>query len=469
MIHRVGRTLRSLWGSMAFSLTLTYGLLAVVTTLVLLAFVYLQTVGVLHRQIYSQNTTRALYLANEFEQGGQQAVIDAINHALDDHMEVVQQIFLYLDADGNKLAGNLDESPDLPGPDLPVSEVLTSPDGTEIHGRVQSIVLPDASVVIVGRGLDDMYAIRELIGRASLAAVLVALVLVGCGTYVFRQELALRVSAIRRTAAQISAGQFRQRIPASASDDEFALLKRDINDMLDRVESLMQGVSHVTDTVAHNLRTPLTRALGRLRTVQRSDTGVDELREATRFAIGEIEHLTALFDKLLQIAEMETGVQRRNFSIVNLQKVVTDVVELYQPFAEESGINLTLTAEQALHVVGDADLLASAIANVVDNAIKFAHSHVHVCMDRINRKTVRLRITDDGPGVPDAEREKLGRHFYRLDASKEGQGLGLTSVHAIVRLHNGTVYLDNAAPGLMVTIGLPASQRAPADIDAKLL
>src|SRR5690606_37812540 len=148
MIHRAARTLRSLWVSMAFSLTLTYGLLAVVTTLVLLAFVYLQTVGVLHRQIYSQNTTRALYLANEFEQGGQQAVIDAINHALDDHMEVVQQIFLYLDADGNKLAGNLDESPDLPGPDLPVSEVLTSPDGTEIHGRVQSIVLPDASVVI---------------------------------------------------------------------------------------------------------------------------------------------------------------------------------------------------------------------------------------------------------------------------------------------------------------------------------
>ena len=219
MIHRVGRTLRSLWGSMAFSLTLTYGLLAVVTTLVLLAFVYLQTVGVLHRQIYSQNTTRALYLANEFEQGGQQAVIDAINHALDDHMEVVQQIFLYLDADGNKLAGNLDESPDLPGPTFRSSEVLTSPDGTEIHGRVQSIVLPDVGGY-VGRGLDDMYAIRELIGRASLAAVLVALVLVGCGTYVSgrsRPCASVPFDALRRKSAPGSSANVSRPVPVMTS------------------------------------------------------------------------------------------------------------------------------------------------------------------------------------------------------------------------------------------------------------
>lgn len=457
MIKRFGGTLRSLWTSIAFSLTLTYGLLAVLTTLALLAFIHLQTVGVLQGQINRQTTERALYLVTEFEYGGREAVISAINSALSDRMDVEHQIFLYLDPLGNKLAGNLDETSDVPGPNLSVDEVRGSRDGTDVYGRMQSVVLPDNSVLIVGRNLEDMYAIKALIGRASLAAVLVALILVACGTYVFRKELELRVGAIRRTAAQISAGQFKQRIPTSGSDDEFAHLNRDINDMLDRVENLMQGVRHVTDTIAHNLRTPLTRALGRLHTVQRPGTPPEEMLEATRFVIREIENLTVLFDKLLQIAEIEAGVQRQNFSVVSLHKIASDVVDLYEPFAEENGISLMLVSSKPYRVVGDADLLASAIANVVDNGLKYARSRVEICIVQTDRTTVRVCVADDGPGVPDTERKKIGVHFYRLNPDMEGYGLGLTSVRAITRLHNGQLRLDNAGPGLVVSIELPVS------------
>lgn len=464
MIRRLGHTLRSLWSSIAFSLTLTYGLLAVVTTLVLLAFIHLQTVGVLHGQIYRQTTARALYLVTQFEQGGREAVVSAIDGALSDRMDVEHQIFLYLDEMGNKLAGNLDETSEIPGPNLSVSEIRGSRDGTEIYGRMQSLVLPDDSVLIVGRDLKDMYAIKALIGRASLAAVLVALILVACGTYVFRKELELRVGAIRRTAAQISAGQFKQRIPTSTRDDEFAHLNRDINDMLDRVEGLMQGVRHVTDTIAHNLRTPLTRVLGRLHTAQRPGTEPEKVLEATQFAIREIENLTVLFDKLLQIAEIEAGVQRQNFTVVDLNKIASDVVELYEPFADENGIRLTFVASQPYHVVGDADLLASAIANVVENGLKYARSRVQVRMVQRERHTVGVCVTDDGPGIPVSEREKVGVHFYRLDPDMAGYGLGLTSVWAITRLHNGRVRLDDAQPGLKVVIELPESDRHHSEV-----
>ena len=459
MFKRLGLTLRLLWSSVAFSLTLTYGLLAVVTTLVLLAFIHLQTVGVLHGQIYKQTTARALHLVTEFEEGGRDAVIAAIDNALTDRLEIDHQIYLYLDELGNKLAGNLDETSDVPGPNLSVAEIRGSRDGTEIYGRMQSLVLPDNSVLIVGRDLKDMYAIKALIGRASLAAILVALILVACGTYVFRKELELRVGTIRRTAAQISSGQFKQRIPTSTSDDEFAHLNRDINDMLDRVESLMQGVRHVTDTVAHNLRTPLTRVLGRLRTVQRPGTEPEQVLAATQFAIREIENLTVLFDKLLQIAEIEAGVQRQNFSVVDLSTIGTDVVELYEPFAEENGISLTFVPGRPGHVIGDADLLASAVANVVDNGLKYARRRVTVRVDHTDRQTVCISISDDGHGVPESMRDKIGTHFYRLNPDMEGYGLGLTSVWAITRLHNGKVSLSDAGPGLEVIIELPASRR----------
>lgn len=460
--------LRSLWASVAFRLTLNYGLLAVVTTLALLAFIHLQTVGALHGQMHRQTASRVLYLTSQFEQGGRDAVVAAIDVALADQLASEHEVYLYLDENAQRLAGNVQVAAHTIPPNATLPEATVLRDGQEITVRLQSRRMPDSTQLIVGRDLNDMVGIRALMGRASLAAVLVALILVACGTYIFRKELELRVGAIRRTAAQISAGQFRQRIPASSGDDEFSSLSRDINDMLDRVEGLMQGVRHVTDTIAHNLRTPLTRVLGRLRTAQRPGTPPDEVLEATQSAIHEIESLTVLFDKLLQIAEIEAGAQRRNFDVIDVSRVVRDVVELYEPLADESGISLTLDAQCPCHVWGDADLLASAIANVVDNGIKYARSRAHLRVADSGHGVVRITVSDDGPGIPEAQFDRIGTHFYRLNPDMEGYGLGLTSVRAIVRLHGGKVILGKAEPGLELSLELPSIDGGDSRERAKL-
>lgn len=216
----------------------------------------------------------------------------------------------------------------------------------------------------------------------------------------------------------------------------------------------MHGVRHVTDTIAHNLRTPMMRILGRLRTAQRPGTPSAERFQAAEFAIQEIENLTNLFDKLLQIAEIEAGTQRQNFTLVDLHQIAADVVDLYEPLAEDRGLHLMLTTTRRIHVNGDPDLLASAIANVVDNAVKYARSRVTIKLTTQDRNSVCVRIQDDGPGIPVSERPHIGRHFYRLDHSKEGVGLGLTSVRAIAGLHNGKLELVDADPGLIVILRL---------------
>lgn len=448
---------RSLWGSVAFRLTLNYGVLAVTTTLALLIFIHLQTVGALHGQVYRQTASRALYLSAQFEQGGRAAVVRAIDAALSEQLASEHDVYLYRDEHGERLAGNLESLFDVPMTNMSVPEARVMRDGREVTARLQGRLLDDGSFLIVGRDLDDVTDIRSLIGRASLAAVLVAFFLVACGTYIFRRELELRVGAIRRTAAQISAGQFKQRIPISNSNDEFSHLNRDINDMLDRVEGLMQGVRHVTDTIAHNLRTPLTRVLGRLRNAQRPGTSAEAVLEATRFAICEIENLTVLFDKLLQIAEIEAGAQRRNFTVVNLHRIASDVIDLYEPLADEHGLVLTLSSRRPGYVMGDADLLASAVANVVDNALKYAASAVMISIDAVGAANASITVRDDGPGIPDAEYDKIGTHFYRLDPDVTGYGLGLASVRAITRLHGGNLHFQHCRPGLKVVIELPAA------------
>ncbi len=451
---RSGGIIKSLWDSVAFRLTLNYGLLATLSTLALTAFIYLQTVGTLHGQLHSTTTSRINYLTNIYEDGGKDAVIQAINELVAQSLDINREVYLYLDSNRKKLAGNIDKVPEVAVINTALPEVMVQREGVDLMVRMHTKLLEDDSLIIVGRELDEIRSIQDLIKRATLAAIIISFVLVGLGTYIFRKELELRVGLIRNTVREITAGQFRQRIPVVGSNDEFSNLSTDINAMLDRVDTLMKGVRHVTDTVAHNLRTPFTRILGRLRTAQRPDATSEEQLEAIQMATTEIESLTALFDKLLQIAEIESGAQRRNFEAVDISAIVRDVVDLYQPLAEESNIELMFHESQPRRVLGDSDLLATAIANVVDNAVKYATSKVSVSIDITGFNATRIVVQDDGPGISPDEVNNIGQYFYRLDPDRPGYGLGLTSVKAIVRLHNGHISFANANPGLILGLTL---------------
>jgi signal transduction histidine kinase len=239
--------------------------------------------------------------------------------------------------------------------------------------------------------------------------------------------------------------------------DEFALLHRDVNEMLDRIELLMHGVRHVSDTIAHDLRTPLTRIMLRLRAAEDEATPAGERQAAIAGAVRDIEDLTATFEKLLQIAEVEAGAYRRKFAPVALDAVADDVLELYDAVAEAKGATLEREPAETAVVQGDSDLLAGVVANLVDNALKYGGPGARVRVGTaVANGHVLLTVQDNGPGIPASEHARMGTRFHRLDRTTPGHGLGLASVQAVVALHGGKLRFGDAQPGLRVEIELPA-------------
>ncbi|QOF79471.1 sensor histidine kinase [Variovorax sp. 38R] len=455
------RALRQLWRSVGFRLAFYYGLLVAITMLAALAIVYMQTVGVLQQRMARQVATSMQQLVVRYEARGAEGVAGEITHALSDGRNSDNEIYLLTDREGNKRAGNLDQMPSL-APDA----------GDGVHRRVvragQTVIaylvmrpLPDGGMLVVGHDLRDQESIESLVASASAAAGIVAVLLLIGGTFVFRQELERSVGAVRRTAARIAAGELQERVAPSGEEDEFALLEGDINAMLDRIQSLMDGVRHVSNTIAHDLRTPLTRVLVRLRAVEAGlglgDTNHPQ-REPVATAIRELEELAVMFEKLLQIAEVEAGARRQQFAPVALHVIADDVAELYEAVAEMQGITLLREPADRAVALGDRDLLAGAAANLLDNALKYGGAGATV---RIGTHTVdgraQLVVQDDGPGIPSAEYAHLGARFHRLDHSTPGHGLGLASVQAVVALHGGRLQFGDAGPGLRACIDLPTA------------
>lgn len=453
--------LRGLWRSVGFRLAFSYGFLVAVTMLAALAIVYLQTVGVLHQRMARQVGLTAQQLMETVNESGITAAATAITRALTDGRDSDSEIYLLADREGHPVAGNLDRVPDA-GANAGPTQRRVERHGRSVNAYLVTRSLPDGGVLVVGQDLRDQELIESLVASASAAAGIVALLLLIGGTFVFRQELERSVGAVRLTARRIAtAGELRERVPESGEDDEFALLNREINTMLDRIESLMDGVRHVSNTIAHNLRTPLTRILVRLRSAELADADPPQRREAIAAAIREIEELTLVFEKLLQIAEAEAGARRRSFTPVALDVIADDVVELYEAVAETQGATLRREPTDDAQLPGDRDLLAGALANLLDNALKYAGAGAVIRVGTQEMPSgVRLTVQDNGPGVPEAELARLGTRFHRLQrGDTPGHGLGLASVQAVAALHGGRLHFENAAPGLRAVIELPRPHR----------
>lgn len=459
-----------LWGSVAFRLTLNYSLLAAGTTAFLLIFAHGKIVDLLQNQYSRQVALAANRLASHYDAYGLEALRQEIEQLLSDQTDIDTEMFLLLSAQNERLVGNLEL--------LPVEDIDESISATDLLAEAQAPLLLNVlregapvtglltlrelgqgNRLIIGRDIADMHEIQALIGNAVLAATLVALVLVLVGTTIFRRELRNRVQAIRETALRVGTGELTRRVPDAAEIDEFVQLRYDINYMLDRIENLMTGVRNVSDSIAHNLRTPLARVLGRLEKARYGNQDCESLKAAMEAASVEIMELITVSEKLLLIAEANSGLQRQNFSTVSLPALVEDVCELYEPAAAEDGIRLSCHLKPVT-IQADPDLLISAITNLIDNAFKYAGSGSQIVLEvDTYERMARVSVTDDGPGVPDEELDRLGTRFHRLEQSLPGFGLGLASVRAIAALHGGRVEFSNARPGLRVDILLPNSAK----------
>ena len=445
-----------IWHSVAFRLALLCGGLVVASVLVLSSVFYFVSLGLLARNIDSKITSITEKFSEDAESKGLSVVAQRIESTLSDGVDSDVEILLLTNAAGQKLAGNISGWSELSAPlDQIIDRVVNRGDRL-VPSRIRLHKLSDGALLVVGRDMQDLSEIGNLIGRAVAIGGVSAILLAILATFVFRHQFERRIWAIRQTTQEIEAGNLDRRIVLSGTPDEFDRLSADINRMLDRIQHLMEGVRHVSNTIAHHLRTPLGLIRGHLEEALRGVPEQRKLENAGHFAIGAIDDLIVVLEKLLQIAEAESGTRRQPFEPVVLRTVVTDLLELYDAAAEALGVTLIVDIEGEPTLHGDKDLLAGILANLIDNALKYAGSPAAIKIQvREAVQTVSIIVQDNGPGIAAQERSKVVQRFYRLSSNRPGSGLGLSIVSAFTHLHDGTLFIEDAQPGLKVRIELP--------------
>jgi signal transduction histidine kinase len=452
------RGLARWWSSIAFRQALTYAVLVIITMAILLIIVYEESVGTWRSRVDRQIESTTHRLVEYYQRNGSDALAAHIASLLGDGIDSDTEVYTLIGADGRKVAGNLTVTANLTRPTPAIEDFPVERAGRPSHSRLSVSSLGDGALLVVGRDMQDLQAFDELMRRASLWGGLATIAMAIAGALLFRRQLEHRISAIRRTALEIERGDLAQRVPISLKDDEFARLSRDINAMLDRIHDLMEGVRHVSNTVAHNIRTPLSRVMARLDTARAAGDASTQVPLAVETAITEIQDINIVLDKLLRIAEVESGTRRQAFKALAVNAIAVDALDLYDALAETRGLTLSHTFAQNPTTNGDGDLLANAVANLLDNAVKYTPSGGRIHVETHSEGSqVSISVRDSGRGIPEAVRAQVGTRFFRVDRSVPGSGLGLASVRAIAHLHGGSLELLDGAPGLIARLILPAS------------
>jgi signal transduction histidine kinase len=309
--------------------------------------------------------------------------------------------------------------------------------------------------LFIARNVDALRTLGDVVARALALGVVPAMVLaIAAGGFVsWRAQQ--RVKAVHRAAERIMSGDLRERLPIRGADDDFDRLAGSVNLMLDEIGRLLDSVKSAGDDIAHDLRTPLARLRARLERGKETARSHDDLRQTVTAAIADLDQALAVVTTLLRIGEIEVGRRREGFATFDLGELVDEVGQIYQPIAEEKNLGLAVSAATGLALHADRGLVLEAIANLVQNAIKFTPPGGHVEMTVLATPAGPvIRVADNGPGIPEASRERVFERFYRLDQSRpgDGAGLGLSLVAAIVRFHGFAVTLSDAAPGAVFEI-----------------
>ena len=437
-----------------------YAVLLALSAAALAIFLWWSTAGLLDRQTEDSIHTDAQSLAERWAAGGVPGLILAIDDRLAGNIDD-DAIYLLTDGMMRRIAGNLERWPSVAREANTWYELPVRRAGVNTLARVQRYDLPNGFHLLIGRDVQVRAQLRHLLSDALLWALLVVGAMATLGALVVRSLFRRTLANVSATAAAIAGGDFSRRVRLSGRGDEFDQLAETINDMLDRITRLMDGVRQVSNAIAHDLRTPITRARTRLEDAALHAATGDELRAAIERATADLDGIVAVFQALLRIAEIEAGSRRSAFARLDLVPLLAVVADLYDAVADEKGVKLTVDAPGNLPAYGDPELIQQAVANLVDNAVKFSPSGGTVRLTaRATGSDVEISVIDQGPGIPEADRARAAERFFRGETARStpGSGLGLALVQAVAQLHGGSLRLADAAPGLRVVLALPTPE-----------
>jgi signal transduction histidine kinase len=425
------------------------------------SYVYWSTSAYVRSRSDSAIIAEAASLRDAYEQSGRDRLIGQIRQRTADR-SFAGHFYLLADASRTILAGNLEKWPqaDVNSGWEEFRVPPAAPDATDrplVRARQEQ--LPGGERLLVGLDISDLDSFAAQIRTAVISIVTLTFVMAGVASILVTRRTVGRIESINATSRAIMASGLDKRIPLRDTHDEWDRVAENLNQMLDRIETLMGEVKQMSDNVAHDLRTPLTRMRGRLEKACHGPRNAEADQALIGDTISELDAVLRIFLSITRIAQIETQVRKGGFRSVNLAEIAGEVVELYDAAAEEDGTRLIMVGDSEVLVTADRDLIFDAVANVVDNALKHGRpaGRVVVASEIVNGTPV-ISVADNGPGIPGDQHEQVFKRFYRLEQSRytPGNGLGLSLVAAVARLHGARIELLDNSPGLVFKLWFSA-------------
>jgi signal transduction histidine kinase len=417
------------------------------------SYVYLSTTSYVRSRSDRAIMTEYSSLRGAYERSGRDGLIDLIQQRMADK-SFADNVYILADPSLTVLGGNLKTWPSTvavargwvefraPKPPNTANEPL-------LRGMLETF--PGGDRLLVGKDISDLDSFTDQIKIAVISGITLIFVLAGVASILVTRRTVRRIESINATSRAIMLSGLDTRIPLRGTNDEWDRVAENLNQMLNRIEALMGEVRQVSDNVAHDLRTPLTRMRGRLEKAYHGQRTAEDDQSLIGDTIADLDAVLGIFSSLTRIAQIETQARKGAFRTVNLGEIARDVVELYDAAAEQDGTRLTIVDDREVLVIGDRDLIFDAIANLVDNAIKHGRhgGQVIVANENIDGSSV-ISIADDGPGIPADQYEHVFKRFFRLEHSRytPGNGLGLSLVAAVAHLHGARIEMLDNSPGL---------------------
>ena len=449
---RLGALLRT----STFQLTLFYTGLFSMSAALLAIFFYWSTIGLLVRETDATLKSEITGLAEQYIEHGLQRLAQVIVHRIRNDQSGAM-LYLFATRDNQPLAGNLLEWPRIEADvDGWVEFTHHRLDGRDVPARARVYLLGDGLHLLVGRNIEQLQQLKQVVNRALVLGVGLIFLLATGGGLLMSSRLLKRVGAMTAATGDIVAGQLDRRLEIRGSGDEFDELASRVNIMLDRLQALLATVRHVSDNIAHDLRTPLTRLRNRIELAARD--APPAVRDELEASVEDADQLLATFAALLRIARIESGSYDAQYEVLEVGTLVNDANELYLGIAQDKQLSLHAEVDGQALVRGDRNLLFQALTNLLDNAIKHSPAGGTVKVEvRSAAATVVIDVRDAGPGIAAHEHERVTQRFTRLDQSRSlpGSGLGLSLVKAVADLHGGSLSFSANAPGLCARLELP--------------